>query len=59
MKDILLSLELSSDRSIVSQVSAIDSCFREPPGKLQCSKIQGTFDEEPSSGGFGKFFFGS
>lgn len=41
------------------QVSAIDTCFREPPGKLQCSKIQGTFDEEPSSGGFGKFFFGS
>eukprot|EP00877_Chromochloris_zofingiensis_P000360 jgi/Chrzof1/10324/Cz04g37150.t1 len=37
-------------------VSAIDSCLREPSGKLKCSNIQGEFGEKPSSGKFGKLF---
>lgn len=41
------------------QVSAIDTCAREPVSKLQCSQIQGEFGEEPSSGILGKKFFGS
>ena len=41
------------------QVSAIDTCAREPIGATQCSKIQGEFGEEPSSGVLGKAFFGS
>ena len=41
------------------QVSAIDTCFREPVGRQQCSKIQGTMEEGASSGPLGKAFFGS
>ena len=41
------------------QVGAIDTCAREPVGRTQCSKIQGEFGEEPSSGALGKAFFGS
>ena len=41
------------------QVSAIDTCFREPVGRLQCSQIQGTMDEGKSSGPLGKAFFGT
>lgn len=43
----------------LAQVNAIDFCVREPIGKNQCSKIQGEFGEEPSSGKIGKFFMGS
>ena len=41
------------------QVSAIDTCFREPVGRLQCSQIQGDMDEGKSSGPLGKAFFGT
>ena len=41
-----------------SQVSAIDTCLREPPGKLKCSVVQGEFGEDGTSGAFGKFFGG-
>jgi len=30
----------------VNAVSAIDTCFREPIGKLQCTKIQEPFDAD-------------
>ena len=50
--------ENGEEASIRNAVSAIDTCFREDPGKLKCSKIQGDFGEEPSSGKFGKAFFG-
>ena len=39
------------------QVSAIDTCLREEPGRFKCSKVQGDFGEEPSSGSFGKAVF--
>ena len=29
---------------IVLQVSAIDTCIREPPGRLQCAKVQEPLD---------------
>lgn len=41
------------------QVSAIDTCFREPVGRLQCSQIQGEEGEEKSSGPLGRAFFGT
>jgi len=47
------------EASISNAVSAIDSCLREPQGRAKCSKIQSEFGEEPSSGEFGKKFFGS
>ena len=44
--------EKGQEAAIVNAVSAIDSCFREPVGKLQCTKIQAAFDEdEPKSKG--------
>lgn len=48
-----------SETACRMQVSAIDTCAREPVSKLQCSQIQGEFGEEPSSGILGKKFFGS
>lgn len=47
------------EAAIKNAVSAINTCLREPPGRFQCSKIQGDFDEEPSSGIFGKALSGS
>ena len=47
------------EASISNAVSAIDTCLREEPGKLKCSKIQQEFGDEPSSGKFGKAWFGS
>lgn len=47
------------ESAIVNAVSAIDTCFREPVGRLQCSQIQGTMDEGKSSGPLGKAFFGT
>lgn len=47
------------ESAIVNAVSAIDTCFREPVGRLQCSQIQGTLDEGKSSGPLGKAFFGT
>jgi hypothetical protein len=38
------------------QVSAIDSCLREPQGRNKCATVQGEFGEEPSSGSFGGLF---
>lgn len=29
----------------VPQVSAIDTCLREEPGRFKCSNVQGGFDE--------------
>ena len=43
--------------SITNAVSAIDTCLREPPGRAKCSKVQGEFDEEPSSRKVGKSLF--
>lgn len=51
--------ENGEEASISNAVSAIDTCFREDPGKLKCSKIQQELGEEPSSGKFGKAWFGS
>lgn len=42
-------------RAIVNAVSAIDTCLREEPGKFQCSKIQGEFDEDSSAARRGLF----
>ena len=50
--------ENGEEASISNAVSAIDTCFREDPGKLKCAKIQGELGEEPSSGKFGKAWFG-
>ncbi len=36
--------EKGQEAAIVNAVSAIDTCFREPVGKLQCTKIQEPFD---------------
>lgn len=47
------------ESAIVNAVSAIDTCFREPVGRGQCSQIQGTMDEGKSSGPLGKAFFGT
>ena len=33
--------ENGEERSIVNAVAAIDTCLREPVGKLQCSTIRG------------------
>jgi len=51
--------ENGEEASISNAVSAIDACFRVDPGKLKCAKVQGEFGEEPSSGKFGKAWFGS
>jgi hypothetical protein len=40
------------------QVSAIDTCAREPQGRLKCAQVQGELGEAPSSGPFGKALFG-
>lgn len=32
-------------KPLVAQVSAIDTCLREPAGKLKCSKVQEPFDK--------------
>ncbi len=29
----------------IPQVSAIDSCIREPPGRLQCARVQEPLDD--------------
>ena len=50
--------ENGEEASISNAVSAIDSCFREDSGRNKCAKIQSEFGEEPSSGKFGKAFFG-
>ena len=50
--------ENGEEASISNAVSAIDSCFREDSGRNKCAKIQSEFGEEPSSGKFGKTFFG-
>ena len=44
--------EAASGASIVTRASV-------GPGKLKCAKVQGEFGEEPSSGKFGKAWFGS
>mmetsp|Transcript_13999 Transcript_13999/g.35040 ORF Transcript_13999/g.35040 Transcript_13999/m.35040 type:complete len:240 (-) Transcript_13999:67-786(-) len=44
------------DAAIENAVSAIATCAREPPGKLQCSKVQGAFGEDDTSGKWGDFF---
>ena len=36
--------EKGQEAAIVNAVSAIDTCFREPVGKLQCTKIQEPFE---------------
>ena len=36
----------------------VAACFREDSGRNKCAKIQSEFGEEPSSGKFGKKFFG-
>ncbi|KAK9839509.1 hypothetical protein WJX81_006258 [Elliptochloris bilobata] len=38
--------EKGQEAAIVNAVSAIDTCFREPVGKLQCTKIQEPFDAD-------------
>ena len=50
--------ENGEEASISNAVSAIDACFREDSGRNKCAKIQSEFGEEPSSGKFGKKFFG-
>ena len=50
--------ENGEEASISNAVSEIDSCFREDSGRNKCAKIQSEFGEEPSSGKFGKAFFG-
>ena len=48
---------IAVDKAVtIMQVSAIDTCFREPVGRQQCSQIQGTMEEGKSSGPFGSFF---
>lgn len=42
----------------MNAVSAIDTCAREPVGRLQCSKILGELGEEPSAGPIEKMFLG-
>ena len=46
--------------SISNAVSAIDSCFREEPGRSKCSKVQGELGEAASAGKYntGKWFKG-
>jgi hypothetical protein len=44
------------EAAINNAVSAINTCLREPPGRLKCSTIQGTFGEEATSGKFGSIF---
>eukprot|EP01025_Chloroclados_australasicus_P037178 TRINITY_DN37860_c1_g1_i3.p1 TRINITY_DN37860_c1_g1~~TRINITY_DN37860_c1_g1_i3.p1 ORF type:complete len:226 (+),score=36.41 TRINITY_DN37860_c1_g1_i3:124-801(+) len=51
--------EKGQESSIVNAVSAIDTCVREPPGRLKCSQVQGEFGEEPSSGPIGRKLFGT
>jgi len=49
--------EKGEEASILSAVSAINTCLREPPGRLQCANIQGAdLDEKPSTGLFGGKF---
>ena len=31
--------------ALLPQVSAIDSCIREPPGRLQCARVQEPLDD--------------
>ncbi|CAL8468422.1 g7962 [Coccomyxa elongata] len=50
--------ERGEGSAIVNAVSAIDTCAREPVGRLQCSKIQGELGEEPSAGPIEKMFLG-
>lgn len=50
--------ERGEGNAIVNAVSAIDTCAREPMGRLQCSKIQGELGEEPSAGPIEKMFLG-
>ncbi|EIE19428.1 hypothetical protein COCSUDRAFT_19620 [Coccomyxa subellipsoidea C-169] len=50
--------ERGEGSAIVNAVSAIDTCAREPLGRLQCSKIQGELGEEPSAGPLEKMFLG-
>ncbi len=50
--------ERGEGSAIVNAVSAIDTCAREPLGRLQCSKIQGELGEEPSAGPIEKMFLG-
>ncbi len=38
------------------QVSAIDTCLREPQGRNKCSTVQARFGEQDSSGPIGKLF---
>ena len=47
------------EASIANAVSAIDTCFREEPGRFKCAKIQSAeLGEAPTTGNFGtsKFF---
>lgn len=37
--------EQGEQAAIVNAVSAIDSCIREPPGRLQCAKVQEPLDD--------------
>ena len=45
-----------TEAAMTNAVAAINTCLREPPGRFQCSKIQGEFGEEASSGRFGGLF---
>ena len=52
--------ENGEEASISNAVSAIDSCFREEPGRSKCSKVQGELGEAASAGKYntGKWFKG-
>ena len=41
--------ENGEEASISNAVSAIDSCFREEPGRSKCSKVQGELGEAAST----------
>jgi hypothetical protein len=49
--------EKGEEAAIKNAVSAINTCLREPPGRFQCSKVQGEFGEEAKSG-IDKIFVG-
>lgn len=45
-----------TEAAINNAVSAINTCLREPSGKLKCANVQGELGEQATSGKFGKMF---
>lgn len=45
-----------TEAAVTNAVSAINTCLREPAGKLKCANIQSEMGEAPTSGRFGKMF---